>query len=153
VTALKLRAQQQDADRERACSAWTGTGLVFTTRFGTPMEPRNFTRSFERRIGKANVRRITVHGTRKSCGSLLAACQPRSNTRRIRRRGPTRPYARGTGQSPAWTALHCSSPWCSSSPRYRRVRATHPWGFILSPSATFRVAGLASRVKVEHPTV
>jgi integrase len=73
VTALKLRAQQQDADRERACSAWTGTGLVFTTRFGTPMEPRNFTRSFERRIGKANVRRITVHGTRKSCGSLLAA--------------------------------------------------------------------------------
>ena len=28
-----------------------------------------------------------------------------------------------------------------------------PWGFILSPSATLRVAGLASRVKVEHPTV
>ena len=73
VTALKLRAQQQDADRERARSAWTETGLVFTTRFGTPIEPRNFTRSFDRRIGKAKVRRITVHGTRKSCGSLLAA--------------------------------------------------------------------------------
>jgi hypothetical protein len=28
-----------------------------------------------------------------------------------------------------------------------------PWGFILSPSATLRVAGLAPRVKVEHPTV
>jgi hypothetical protein len=25
-------------------------------------------------------------------------------------------------------------------------------GFILSPSAAFRVAGLAPRVKVEHPT-
>jgi hypothetical protein len=28
-----------------------------------------------------------------------------------------------------------------------------PWGFILSPSATLRVAGLAHLVKVEHPTV
>jgi integrase len=52
---------------------WIETGLVFTTRYGTPIEPRNFTRSFDRCIGKAGVRRITVHGTRKSCGSLLAA--------------------------------------------------------------------------------
>jgi hypothetical protein len=35
----------------------------------------------------------------------------------------------------------------------RRERATLPWGFILSPSATLRVAGLAPRVKVEHTTV
>lgn len=72
VTALKLRRQQQDAAREHA-EGWVDTGLVFTTRLGTPIEPRNFTRSFDRRIGKAGVRRITVHGTRKSCGSLLAA--------------------------------------------------------------------------------
>jgi integrase len=72
VTALKLRRQQQDTDREQA-GRWVDTGLVFTTRFGTPIEPRNFTRSFDRRISKAKVRRITVHGTRKSCGSLLAA--------------------------------------------------------------------------------
>ena len=73
VTVLKLRRQQQDADRERAGSGWAATGLVSTTRFGTPIEPRNFTRSFDRRIAKAEVRRITVHGIRKSCGSLLAA--------------------------------------------------------------------------------
>jgi integrase len=73
VAALKLRRQQQDADRDRAGTGWVQTGLVFTTRRGTPIEPRNFTRSFDRRIGKAKVRRITVHGTRKSCGSLLAA--------------------------------------------------------------------------------
>jgi len=36
---------------------------------------------------------------------------------------------------------------------YWRVRATLPRGFILSPSATLRVAGLAPRVKVEHTTV
>lgn len=37
------------------------------------IEPRNFTRSFDRCITKAGVPRITVHGTRKTCGSLLAA--------------------------------------------------------------------------------
>jgi len=36
---------------------------------------------------------------------------------------------------------------------HRRERANLPWGFILSPSATLRVAGLAPRVKVEHTTV
>src|SRR5262249_55429963 len=52
---------------------WKNTGLVFTTRYGTPIEPRNFNRSFDYRIARAGVRRITVHGTRKTCGTLLAA--------------------------------------------------------------------------------
>jgi integrase len=73
ITALKLRKQQQDADKERAGKAWLGTGLVFTTRYGTPIEPRNFNRSFDRRIARAGVPKITVHGARKTCGSLLAA--------------------------------------------------------------------------------
>jgi integrase len=72
ITALKLREQQQDTDREHAGKAWIDTGLVFTTRHGTPIEPRNFSRSFDRRIRKANVLRITPHGARKTCGSLLA---------------------------------------------------------------------------------
>ena len=73
VAALKLRRQQQDVDRERAAGAWIDTGLVFTTRHGTPIEPRNFSRSFDRRITRTGVPRITVHGARKSCGSMLAA--------------------------------------------------------------------------------
>jgi integrase len=73
VTALKLRREEQDADRHRAGKNWIGTGLVFTTRHGTPIEPRNFNRSFDRRIIRAKVSKITVHGTRKTCGSLLAA--------------------------------------------------------------------------------
>jgi integrase len=48
-------------------------GLVFTTRHGTPIEPRNFNRSFGRCIAAARVPRITVHGTRETCASLLAA--------------------------------------------------------------------------------
>jgi integrase len=75
ITALKLRQQQQDADHERAGRAWIETGLVFTTRHGTPIEPRNFNRSFDRRITRAQVSKITVHGARKTCGSLLATLE------------------------------------------------------------------------------
>ena len=75
VTALKLRQEQQAADRARAGTAWIDTGLVFTTRHGTPIEPRNFNRSFDRRIVKAGVSKIPVHGTRKTCGTLLAALE------------------------------------------------------------------------------
>ena len=73
VAALKIRKKQQDADRDRAGDGWIDTGLVFTTRYGTPIEPRNFNRSFDRCIIAARVPRITVHGTRKTCASLLAA--------------------------------------------------------------------------------
>ena len=73
MTALKARRRRQDADRARAGDGWIDTGLVFTTRYGTPIEPRNFNRSFDRCIIAARVPRITVHGTRKTCASLLAA--------------------------------------------------------------------------------
>jgi Phage integrase family len=58
--------------RSYSYGAWIETGLVFTTRYGTPIEPRNFNRSFDRRIIKAKVPKITVHSTRRTCGSLLA---------------------------------------------------------------------------------
>ena len=73
AAALKLRKQQQEAARDQAGDSWSNTGLVFTTQYGTPLEPRNFNRSFDRRIRKAGVSKITVHGARKTCGSLLAA--------------------------------------------------------------------------------
>jgi integrase len=75
VMALKIRRKRQDADRDRAAGEWIDNGLVFTTRYGTPIEPRNFNRSFDRCIIAAKVPRITVHGTRKTCGSLLAALE------------------------------------------------------------------------------
>jgi len=73
VAALRLRKAQQDEERKNHPGRWADTGLVFTTRYGTPIEPRNFNRSFDYRIEKAKVRRIKVHGTRKTCGTLLAA--------------------------------------------------------------------------------
>ncbi|MGC0419586.1 site-specific integrase [Embleya sp. AB8] len=71
ATALKIRRLQQDADREKAGELWDEYGFVITTRHGTPYEPRNFNRSFDTRCRKAGVRRITVHNTRDTCGTLL----------------------------------------------------------------------------------
>jgi integrase len=73
VTALRIRRRHQDDARKLAGDTWIENGLVFTTRYGTPIEPRNFNRSFDRCIRAAKVPRITVHGTRKTCASLLAA--------------------------------------------------------------------------------
>ncbi|GAB3174140.1 phage integrase family protein [Micromonospora palomenae] len=43
-----------------------------TTRYGTPIEPRNFQRSWQTRCEKAGVRPITVHDARRTCATLLA---------------------------------------------------------------------------------
>jgi integrase len=45
---------------------------VFSTRYGTPIEPRNLNRSWDARCAKAGVRKITIHDARRTCGTLLA---------------------------------------------------------------------------------
>ena len=47
-----------------AGEAWMGSGLVLTTRYGTPIDPRNFARFFKARAKKAGVPIISVHATR-----------------------------------------------------------------------------------------
>ncbi|MFV2195495.1 tyrosine-type recombinase/integrase [Nocardiopsis sp. LOL_012] len=70
--ALRLRAEQQDKQRAEA-TEWETSGYVFTTSTGRPVDPRSFTKQFDARCTKAKVRRIEVHTTRKTCGTLLAA--------------------------------------------------------------------------------
>jgi integrase len=72
VAALELRRADEKVAREEVGIEWQGSKLVFTTRLGTPVEPRNFNRSWDTRIKKAGVRRITVHDARRTCGTLLA---------------------------------------------------------------------------------
>jgi integrase len=72
VGALRIRREQEKAAREAAGIAWRASTLVFTTIYGTPVEPRNFNRSWDRRIEKSGVRKITVHDARRTCASLLA---------------------------------------------------------------------------------
>ncbi|MET4644234.1 integrase [Streptomyces atratus] len=73
VTALRLRREAQEIAKRAAGELWTESDFVFTTRYGTPIEPRNFNRAFAARSARAAVRKIRLHDTRHTCGSLLAA--------------------------------------------------------------------------------
>ncbi|MFJ2030556.1 tyrosine recombinase XerC [Streptosporangium sp. NPDC087985] len=73
ITALRHRQGTQREAREAAGEKWQDSDLVFTTRNGTPIEPRNLNRAFDAHCRKAGVPRIRVHDTRHTCASLLAA--------------------------------------------------------------------------------
>ena len=45
--------------------------MVFATYIGTPIEPRNLNRHFDKLCERAGVRRIRVHDLRRSCATLL----------------------------------------------------------------------------------
>ena len=61
----------QASEREQAGDRWQESGLVFTTRIGTPIEPRNINRHFDQVIAAAAVPRIRFHDLRHSCASML----------------------------------------------------------------------------------
>jgi integrase len=61
--------------RLAAGEAWSGSGLVLTTRLGDPIDPRNFHRYFKARVAKSGVPVISVHATRRTCASLLVRPQ------------------------------------------------------------------------------
>ncbi|MDG6107359.1 tyrosine-type recombinase/integrase family protein [Dactylosporangium aurantiacum] len=74
ICAVAVRQRHLDTERDSAEAGplWHGLSLLFTTRFGTPIEPRNFNRYWDRRCLAAGVPRITVRDARRTCGSLLA---------------------------------------------------------------------------------
>jgi len=79
TTALTLRQAEQEAARSAAGDAWRQfydedgqqIALVFTGRYGTPIDPRMFNRAFTARCDAAGVRRMTVHDARRTCATLL----------------------------------------------------------------------------------
>jgi integrase len=75
AAALKLRADEQAKARVQAAEVWQGgpegQGLVFTGRYGTPVDPRTLNRRFTARCETAGVRRLRVHDARKTCATLL----------------------------------------------------------------------------------
>jgi integrase len=56
---------------ERIRQAGRGEGLVFTTRSGQPIEPRNLVRSFQRICIQHGIRNIRVHDVRHTTATLL----------------------------------------------------------------------------------
>ncbi|WP_241989977.1 tyrosine-type recombinase/integrase [Streptomyces sp. AC1-42W] len=72
MTALRAQRVQQIADQKaRPQLEGNGEGLVFTTKNGTPIEPRNLNRSFEALSVRAGVRKVRFHDLRHTCASLL----------------------------------------------------------------------------------
>ena len=68
---LVLRSAAQAADRMELGRAWEDTGLVFTTRTGRPVEPRNLLRTFRRICDHNHLRLIKVHHLRHTTATLL----------------------------------------------------------------------------------
>ena len=75
AAALRIRRTQQDWEREVAGEIWQQTNdmpsLIFTGRYGTPIDPRTLNRKFTARCDAAGVRRLTVHDARHTCATLL----------------------------------------------------------------------------------
>ncbi|MGW7264374.1 tyrosine-type recombinase/integrase [Streptomyces sp. NPDC054842] len=73
--ALRERRELQDLERRIVGDCWAqepGQDLVFSSERGGPIDPMGFSRSFERLVKRAGVRRITVRLARHTCGTLLA---------------------------------------------------------------------------------
>lgn len=69
---LPLLFAVQDALLEQANSR--STDLIFTTANGQPVEPHNFTRSFQRICRQQGIRRIRFHDLRHTAATLLKDC-------------------------------------------------------------------------------
>ncbi|MEU8040992.1 tyrosine-type recombinase/integrase [Streptosporangium sp. NPDC049078] len=68
---MEIQRDGQKIRREEAGEDWVDTGLVFTTKSGRPIEPRNLARSFARIVAANKLRPIRVHDLRHTAASLL----------------------------------------------------------------------------------
>lgn len=71
IDALRALEQSQADRRDAAGEAWQDSGLVFTTRTGGPIHPRNDYRTFQALLKKAGLRRVRLHDLRHTAASLL----------------------------------------------------------------------------------
>lgn len=81
LKALRMRRAQQIGDRKAAGELWQDArGLVFTTKYGTPIEPGNLTRMFALRARRPTSRPSSAR--RSWSGSPLVTSAPSSRRRR-----------------------------------------------------------------------
>lgn len=62
---------RQDDERVLAGSAWREKGMVFTTRIGTLLDPRNMLREYYRLRDQAQLPKIRFHDLRHSAATIL----------------------------------------------------------------------------------
>ena len=75
MLAIKLREHRTRQLEEKllAGSHWQDNGLVFTSRIGTPIDPRHVKRRLDPLLKKAELPHFRVHDLRHFCASLLLA--------------------------------------------------------------------------------
>ena len=74
VDALRAHRARQSSERLLAGPEWKGDkDLVFTTPFGTPVDPDNFKNRVAKLAASAGLGHWTTHELRHSCASLLLA--------------------------------------------------------------------------------
>ncbi len=73
MAALRSRRAEQNCERLAAGAAGVESGLVFTTRLGQPIDPRNVNRSWYAIRDRAGLGPVRVHDLRHSCASFLLA--------------------------------------------------------------------------------
>ena len=73
VTALKAHRTRQLKERLAAGGAWEDSGLIFTTPFGTAVDPRGASREFHAMLEKAKLPSVRFHDLRHTAATLLLA--------------------------------------------------------------------------------
>lgn len=67
------RWRPEQAKARLAAPRWAELDLVFTTKLGTAIEPRNVNRAWERLCARAGVEGVRLHDLRHACASYLLA--------------------------------------------------------------------------------
>lgn len=73
LDSLRVHRTAQKEERLKAGPAWVDGGYVFTTRLGTPIEPRNVYREFVAAVAKAGLRPQRFHDLRHCFATLQLA--------------------------------------------------------------------------------
>jgi len=73
IAVLRAHRDRQTFERTAAASEWKETGLVFATRTGTPIDPRNVLRSWHRVLAAEGMERRSFHVARHTAASMLLA--------------------------------------------------------------------------------
>jgi integrase len=70
VEVLKLHLERQKLEQAYASDGWQGSGFVFTSEIGTPINPGNLARAYKALIRAVNLPDIRFHDLRHTAASL-----------------------------------------------------------------------------------
>jgi len=78
VAKIEAWLDRREQDRRLAGQRWTETGYLFTSKVGTPVEPRNLDRSFQRMLKSHGFGHLKLHELRHSFARALLAANESS---------------------------------------------------------------------------